>query len=595
MINDKYYVRFNGKAKDFNIYINKIMSVDNIEWDFDNKCWEVSKENFEHLKSLFKNIDVLKSKKVTKHKIHDYENIGNGLKLSPYDYQKEVIKFCIENRGVLVKAPCGAGKTPIILGSYVEAKERGIINGKGLIIVKASLKTQWLNEVSKFTNLKAVIIKTKSSISSYLKTKQRNLKKEKKELSVFKDRKRSKELIKEIKNIDSQIEEKFVNQFKGFDLYILNYETLKDENVRNILHQINVDFIGADEIQSIKNRNSERSKATYEFADAKIKIGATATPIKKDPTDLFGIFSLLNKDVFGEWKTFEHNYIQYKGYGNATFKNIDHLYKIVSPYIIVKTEEEISDQMPETISVPMFCNLTAAQSEMNVKINTDLEQLINKQYLIKSKCRSKVEVEKNESLQKINVQILALQTFAQELADDPNLLKMSGSELAKKYVPSNLKSPKIDMIIDIVKEIIESGHKVVLFSRFERMQTILTNRIKKAKIKSSISYINGSLNDKQRYDEVYNKFNKQGNYNILLASDAGAEGLNLSTCKYLIEVDLADSYAIQTQRQGRIHRADSIYKNTFVYQIIARDSYDEIAQKIIQKKKDYDKKIVSTV
>lgn len=70
---------------------------------------------------------------------------------------------------------------------------------------------------------------------------------------------------------------------------------------------------------------------------------------------------------------------------------------------------------------------------------------------------------------------------------------------------------------------------------------------------------------------------------------------NLSACKYLIEYDLASSYAIQTQRHGRLERADSIHSTVYVYQLIMEDSWDEIALKIIDKKESYDYNIIKSL
>ena len=63
----------------------------------------------------------------------------------------------------------------------------------------------------------------------------------------------------------------------------------------------------------------------------------------------------------------------------------------------------------------------------------------------------------------------------------------------------------------------------------------------------------------------------------------------------MIEYEAADSYAIQTQRHGRLERADSIHDTVFVYQLIVKDSYDEIGQKIINKKRKYDAEIVKGI
>ena len=63
----------------------------------------------------------------------------------------------------------------------------------------------------------------------------------------------------------------------------------------------------------------------------------------------------------------------------------------------------------------------------------------------------------------------------------------------------------------------------------------------------------------------------------------------------MIEYDLAGSYALQTQRHGRLERADSIHSNVVVYQLIANNSWDEIALKIIDKKKNFDNDVIQSL
>lgn len=71
--------------------------------------------------------------------------------------------------------------------------------------------------------------------------------------------------------------------------------------------------------------------------------------------------------------------------------------------------------------------------------------------------------------------------------------------------------------------------------------------------------------------------------------------LNLSLCKYLIELEPAVSYAIQTQRHGRLERADSVHDTVFVTQLIASNSWDEIMMKSIEKKEKFDMSIIKGV
>lgn len=71
--------------------------------------------------------------------------------------------------------------------------------------------------------------------------------------------------------------------------------------------------------------------------------------------------------------------------------------------------------------------------------------------------------------------------------------------------------------------------------------------------------------------------------------------LNMGHCKYLIEYEPAISYAVQTQRHGRLERADSLFKDVTVYQLVAKNSWDEIQRKIIEKKEGFDESIIKSI
>ena len=177
------------------------------------------------------------------------------------------------------------------------------------------------------------------------------------------------------------------------------------------------------------------------------------------------------------------------------------------------------------------------------------------------------------------------------------MLLASDSKAAEEYTTGKSDN-KLTLLLDTLEEILDSGEKVCIFSRFAVMQQVITDAIAKAAKKNSvfkgvdIAYVRGDLSGEKRYHEVYDKFRDDPNCKILIMSDAGAEGINLGHCKYLIEYDLADSYAIQTQRHGRLERADSVHDTVYVIQLICENSWDEIALKIVNKKERYDATIV---
>jgi len=478
----------------------------------------------------------------------------------------------------------------------MEAKERGIIKGQGLIVVKASLKVQWQKEISKFSNYTSKVIETYadccSSETSKIKRRQNKLNK------LQKDSKEYKEVQAEIIEIEKEAKANFAKQFKDCDLLIANYETLLDEKVLNALILKNLECVICDEIHYAKTPSADRSRALYKFNKATIKIGATATPITKDPRDVYGIYKFIEPNIFINSKNFQRQYIKLAGFKVNGFKNMDDLRDKISNNIFVKTKREVASQLPKLDVKPLYCNLSSSAEYKTQEILQELEELNRQEFEIRRKCKTETEVLLNEELQKIGAKILALQTFCQELADSPLLLTSSDSDMSKQYAEGvNLKeNPKMDLCMEKVKEIIESGEKVIIFSRYERMQEILTDALKKNINKNlKIAYVSGKRSSEERYQEAYTKFKEDPEYKVLLCSDAGAEGLNMGHCKYLIEYDLAISYAIQTQRHGRLERADSVHDNVIVYQLIALNSWDEIQQKIVNKKEGFDEEIIKSL
>ena len=110
--------------------------------------WIVPKEYLKNIKSKFKHTI----------KINPWDSIGISMKLQPYPYQKEAIYYAINNPNSLLILPTGAGKSTVGAGIVLECNQEQPI----IICTKASLKHNWLQEISKFTDLSANIIDTPS-------------------------------------------------------------------------------------------------------------------------------------------------------------------------------------------------------------------------------------------------------------------------------------------------------------------------------------------------------------------------------------------------------------------------------------------------
>ncbi|MGL5507339.1 MAG: DEAD/DEAH box helicase family protein, partial [Paraclostridium sp.] len=149
-----------------------------------------------------------------------WDDIGQDMKLSPYVYQKETIHFAINNPKSLLILPTGSGKSPIMIGIYLEAIKNRLTNKPGIVCVKASLKYQWVKEIEKFSDLRAKAIET-----------------------------------------PSKAKKKFDSQFEDCDLFVLNYETLNNADVVKKLREKEVETIMCDEIHYCNSPTAKRTKS----------------------------------------------------------------------------------------------------------------------------------------------------------------------------------------------------------------------------------------------------------------------------------------------------------------------------------------------
>lgn len=155
-IDGKYYIDLHGTSQvDANFIYDTMRKNGSFEFSFKERSWRVSLKSYEEVKAYLEGIG----------------KVGSSMKLPLFPYQEEVVRFCLEKRNALIVLPCGSGKTPIMISLYLDAKKRNLIQGPGLIVVKATLKTQWKKEVEKFSDLRASVLDTEKAVCSGIKSK----------------------------------------------------------------------------------------------------------------------------------------------------------------------------------------------------------------------------------------------------------------------------------------------------------------------------------------------------------------------------------------------------------------------------------------
>jgi non-specific serine/threonine protein kinase len=171
------------------------------------------------------------------------------------------------------------------------------------------------------------------------------------------------------------------------------------------------------------------------------------------------------------------------------------------------------------------------------------------------------------------------------------LLRLRQAALFPSLVSDEYKdveSIKFETLKDLMEEIIEEKHKVLLFSQFVKSLKIIEDEVKRKNIK--YSYIDGQT---KKRDVQIKKFQEDDNINLFLLSlKAGGVGINLTAADYVILFDPWWNPAVETQAVDRSHRIGQT-KKVMVYKLIVKDTVEEKILELQNKKKELVSKLIT--
>lgn len=478
------------------------------------------------------------------------------LLLQPYPFQIVGINFLCDMGRCMLADEMGLGKTSQIIAAAYKLYRKGKVN-RALIMCPATLKYQWAEEIEKFLDVEEYDI-------SYA--------------VIDGDKEERIELYKLIEN--------------GDILYtIINYELVRNDI--DILSKIKWDIIALDESHRIKNFKSKTFKAVIQL-DAQYKWAATGTPMQNRPEELFNIFRWVDPKILGDWWKFRNRYMiigeKFRQPNMILgYKNLDELHRRIAPYMLRRLKRDVAPELPDMIVKNYYVEMYSEQAQLHEEIRNDLYELIKEvsKYTVRDEDGNIIKQHPRAN------NILGMFVMLQEVCDTPELLLMSESKLAQKYVKKyeiDKRSPKLDELVNILSEFRESNPdgKAVIFTQFERMQRLIVDRIKSL---GGVCIVNGQMSAIEKQQSVHT-FRTSDNINFLVATDSANYGVNLPEASLAINVDLPWNPAVWDQRNARIHRLDSKHESVSVINLISLDSLDERILDTLYKKKSTAEKII---
>ena len=327
--------------------------------------------------------------------------------------------------------------------------------------------------------------------------------------------------------------------------------------------ELNFTICVIDEAQNIKNPIAGITKAVKKI-NAKTKIALTGTPIENSVVELWSIFDYVMPGFFSTQKDFQSKY-KVKDFDDDTNQLLMRLNKQIEPFILRRKKQDVLKELPEKIENNIYIDLSKEQKKIYAsevkRVKEEMDHLI-----------------KTEGFTKARFMILQLLTKLRQLCIDPRI------------VFDNYKgeSTKIDNLLKVVQELIENGHKILLFSSFRTAIDLVGEEFKKHQI--SYYEINGSVSSKKRM-ELVNQFNQDDTNVFLITLKAGGTGLNLTSADTVIHLDLWWNPQAENQATDRAHRIGQKNKVS-VIKLVARGTIEEKILELQQKKKLLSDKII---
>jgi hypothetical protein len=304
---------------------------------------------------------------------------------------------------------------------------------------------------------------------------------------------------------------------------------------------INFDYLTVDESQYTLNRQGKENSTLANVVDAlsantPYYLAASGDPVKNDASEIYDVMAKMDPERYNDRAAF------LRRYGADTLASKDALRREMARYIY-----------PSRIDP----DVTADKQESNVELSSgqrkaleDLDGYFTKARMARMEGKVAIDAMKAISPRSFdNVPEDRHEGIAKELQNSLGIMKSSAIQRVINTHPDN---PLID---DVVKHAADrKGKPGVVFAHSLESVGMIADRLRKEGHRVvTITGSDGSQEkDKKRL--MFHPESGEPAADILVASDAGATGMNLQRGQWMYQFDTPQTAMTHAQRNGRIFR-----------------------------------------
>jgi SNF2 family DNA or RNA helicase len=355
--------------------------------------------------------------------------------------------------------------------------------------------------------------------------------------------------------------------WKNSAVIVASMDTAKRDPHRSIVMDLEYDMLIVDEAHKLKNKNT----TNYHFVNElrkKYCLLLTATPVQNDLKELYNLITLLKPGQLGGHNHFKTNFVM----GKRTPKNEGQLQQEISKVMIrnrrgdggLEFTKRVVKNIPLTLSPDeqaLYDGVTDFVRSRYEESKGDLTSMLSLITLQREVCSSRDAVF-----------ITLVNMFKKTAEDSPIRPKIWQLVELIRSIQANTKA---DKAMELVQQI---NDKVIIFTEYRASQEYLLNYLKQNKI-IAVPYRGGMNRGKK--DWMMDLFRNRAQ--VLVATEAGGEGINLQFCHNMINFDLPWNPMRVEQRIGRVHRLGQAH-DVKIYNLSTHNTIEEHILSLLHEK-----------
>jgi superfamily II DNA or RNA helicase len=335
--------------------------------------------------------------------------------------------------------------------------------------------------------------------------------------------------------------------FFDYDLIVTTYGTLRRDAAQFSSQAF--DYVILDEAHAVKNPKSESAKAVR-LLRGDHRLALTGTPVQNHLGELWSLFDFLNPGMLGASTALGSALDRKEG------DDQELLTKAIKPFLLRRTKEKVASDLPPKTEQILRCEMGTDQQSLYEGLRAHYRESLLKRV-------------DQQGMGKAKMHVLEALLRLRQAACHPGLI-----DPTKKME----RGAKLDALLPSLEEVLEEGHKAIVFSQFTSFLAIVQEHL--APMKWPYAYLDGATRNRE---EQVKRFQEDPECRLFLISlKAGGLGLNLTEAEYVYLLDPWWNPAVEAQAIDRAHRIGQT-KKVSAYKLISRGTVEE---KIVEMQKE---------